>query len=97
MELNVQILMLDYIDNQLINNRYKESVPVISSLTGMKIDAFERTRYRLNANQLCSLMQRKGDIIDSLHKLGVVSDEEWVKYMKSEDPKFTPRLNLNVL
>ena len=97
MDTNILIKILDDIDNKLENQTYKEKRQVLGKLSGQIIDLPDRTIYRYSASELCSMLDRKSNIIENLYKQGVVDDEGYKQYLLSENPRFTPKLDLNCL
>ena len=97
MDTSVLIKILNDIDNKLENQTYKEKHQVVGKLSGQIIDLPDRTIYRYSATELCSMFERKSDIIENLYNKGIVDDEGYKQYMLAENPRFTPKLNLNCL
>jgi hypothetical protein len=95
MEANILIKILDDIDSKLSNQTYKEKVQVVGKLSGQLIDLPDKTIHRFSAQELISIFKRKRDIIESLYRLGIVDEEGYKEYFLSENPQFTPKLNLS--
>lgn len=97
MEANILIKILDDIDSKLSNQAYTEKVQVVGRLSGQLIDMPDKIVHRYSARELCSMFERKSDIIESLYKIGIVDESGYKEYMLSENPQFTPKLNLSFI
>lgn len=73
---------LNGIDYKLSNNSYKYG------------GIFPMTKYRYSISELLYMYRKKLDIINELHKRNIIDREDWVKYILSEDPKFTPKIKI---
>jgi hypothetical protein len=93
MEVNILIKILNDIDSKLNNQTYKEKRQEYGKLSGQMIDMPYRTVYRFSAQELDSMFKIKSDIIESLHKAGIIDEDGYKEYLLSENPKFTPKLN----
>jgi len=85
--------MLDDIDHKLNNQIYKQKRSFAGTL-GHEINLPDRTIHRYSANELLTMSQRKSDIIITLNERGLIPENEYKKYLLSEDSKFTPKLKL---
>lgn len=85
------IKLLDEIDNNLDKGSYKKTNTIVGRF-GHSVGVYEKTIHKFSATEMCSMLERKTDIIEKLHKEGIVSDDGYKEYILSENPRFTPKL-----
>jgi hypothetical protein len=85
-------MMLEDIDYKLNGQNYREKRQMYCRVDGQMVDLPDKIIKRYSASELSAMFKRKSNIIDSLHKIGIIDEYEYIKYLLSDNPLFTPKL-----
>ena len=88
------IMLVRSIDEKLSSNRYEENISFVSRFTGDVIELPSMIKYKYTASQVVSMLDEKSMAIQALYERGLVSDDSWKEWILSEDPCFTPKINI---
>ena len=89
------IKLLKDIDHKLTHRTYFEENRILGQLSQQIIKLPSVRKCKYTVKEISCMYDEKIEIIFQLNKRGIISDEEYKKYILSEDGLFTPRLNFN--
>jgi len=94
MDSNILIKWLNEIDHKLKNDQLIKPYKLMNCKSDEVIIAIKNEN-KYTIEDKISMWEQKHEIINQLQKQGLIDEKEYKAYYLCDDPKFTPKININ--